>query len=104
MRERIEFQERTSGKNALGGVSDAWSAQFERAAAFDHLRGDETVEAARLAGREVYRVKVRAGSATRAITAGDWRIRDTRRDKVFNIVSVDSITSRAWVWMRVEAG
>jgi len=103
LKDRVEFQQRGTSVGALGGQSEVWTAQFERAAEFSHLSGDEGVEAARIAGREVYRVKLRASAATQGLTTDGWRIRDVRRDKVYNILSVDGLTDRAWVWLRVEA-
>ena len=102
LKDRVEFQQRASGTDAFGGKSETWTPQFERAVEFQHIGGSEGVEAARMAGREVYKAKVRSSAQTRAITADGWRIRDTRRNRVLNILSIDAVTDRAWVWMRVE--
>lgn len=103
LREKVEFQQRNSGADAFGGQFTTWAAQFEAAAEFSHLGGGEGVEAARIAGREVYKVKVRSNAQTRTVTADGWRIHETRLDRVFNIISVDAITDQAWVWLRAEA-
>lgn len=102
MQDRLEFQQRLTGVDGFGGQSETWTAQFVRAAAVQHIGGGEQVEAMRLAGRELYRLTLRSDSELRAVTTDGWRIRDTRRNVYFNILSVDAITDRARVHMRVE--
>ncbi len=103
LRDRVEIQSRASGVDAFGGQLETWVAQYERAAEFVHLGGGEGVEGARIAGREIYKLKLRADAKTRAISADGWRVRDTRRNTVFNVLSVDAVTDAASVYLRVEA-
>lgn len=102
LRDRVEFQQRGSGTDSFGGQSTAWTPQFERAAEFIHLRGDEDVNAGRIGGSEIYKLKVRSSAAVRATTTDGWRVRDTRRDVVYNITSIDAVTDRQWAWLMIE--
>ncbi len=106
LREAVAFDAPVQSADDMGGVETGWGDPvdaYECRAAFVHLRGSEAVEAARLAGREVYRVKIRQSAAARAVTT-DWRMRDTRRGTVFNIRSVDAVTDPAFIWITVESG
>lgn len=112
--ERIGVDAPTETTDAFGGVQTTWVEQFQRAAEFMYQSGNEAVQAARLAGRSIYKVRLRSDSGTRTITT-DWRIRDTRRglpsgvagDTLpgtrWNVREVDAITDRAWVYLTVEA-
>lgn len=113
--ERFAFDSPTTSPDGSGGTEIGWAEQFSRAAQVIYSRGNESVEAARLTGRSIYKVKLRSDSGTRAITT-DWRARDVRRglpsgvagDALpgtrYNIREADAITDRAWVYLVVEAG
>ena len=78
-----------------------------------YQKGDEVVQAARNAGRQVFKIRIRQCEAARAITTG-YRMRDVRRgwpsgegaDSLpgtrYNIPNVDAITDRGNVWLTVE--
>ena len=70
-RERVAFDENTGATGSLGGTTVAWIERHRCRAQWIYQRGDEAVQAARLAGRKVYKIKVRACVATRALTPGD---------------------------------
>ena len=111
--ERFAFDSPTTAPDGFGGQEVGWSEEFQRRAQVIYSRGNESVEAARLAGRSIYKVKVRSDSGTRQITT-DWRARDVRRglpsgvtgDALpgtrYNIREADTITDRAWVYLVVE--
>jgi len=99
--ERVAFDEPTGGTDAFGGTTEAWTERHVCAAQWTHGKGDEGVQAAREAGRQAYKVRVRSSAATRAVTT-DYRLRDTRRSTTWNIVDVDAVTDRAWVHLVVE--
>lgn len=99
--ERVAFDEPTGGTDAFGGTIEAWTEHHVCAAQWVYGRGDESVQAAREAGRKAYKIKVRSCAATRALTT-DYRMRDVRRSTVWNIVEVDAITDRAWIYIVVE--
>lgn len=115
LRERAAFDAFTGTPDGSGGEVRAWSQQFACWAEFIYSRGSEAVDAARLQGRSIYKVRLRSSSDSRAITT-DWRMRDTRRgfpsgvsgDTLpgtrYNIREVDAITDPAWVFVVVEAG
>lgn len=102
LRDRVEFQQRTNETGTLGGKSQNWVIQFNRACEFIHMRGVESLEGGRYAGREVYKVRLRSDAQVRALSTDSWRMRDTRRDLMFNITSIDAITDRGKVWLVVE--
>lgn len=110
---RVAFDEPTGGTDAFGGETEAWAQHHVCAAAWLYGKGDESVQAAREAGRASYKVRIRSCVASRAITT-DYRLRDVRRglpDGVegdtlpgnrWNITEVDAITNRRWVYIVVE--
>lgn len=103
LRERIAFDQPIYTPDGSGGRVRTWAQQFETRAQFIYSRGSEAVDAARLQGRSIYKIKVRSSTASRAVTT-DWRMRDIRRETPYNIREVDAITDPAWVYLVVEAG
>lgn len=103
LRESVAFDSPTSAPDGYGGTEDGWSEEHACRAEFIHQRGNEAVDAARLTGSQIYKVKIRSNAESRAILAG-WRMRDVRRSVVYNIRSVDSVTDRQWVWLQAESG
>lgn len=113
LRERVAFDEPTGATGAFGGADEGWTERYACAAQFIYQSGSEAVQAARLAGRSIYKVRVRSSQATRAITSA-YRMRAVRRglpngvdgDPLpggrWNITEVDSITDRKWVHIVVE--
>lgn len=99
--EAVAFDEPTGSTDAFGGQSIGWTEHHACRAQWVYGKGDEVLQAARNAGRKVYKVKVRSSVKTRAITE-EYRMRDTRRSTVWNITEVDAITDRAWVYLSVE--
>ena len=102
LREAVAF-DRPTRISGPGGVTESgWAAGYGCRAEFIYQRGSETVEAARLQGRAIYRVKIRQSVQARAITT-DWRMRDTRRDLAFDLIEVDPVTDRRWIYIVAEA-
>ncbi len=111
--ERVAFDAPSGSTDAFGGTTEAWTEHHVCAAQWVYGRGDESVQAAREAGRKAYKVRVRSSAAARAITEA-YRMRDIRRglpagvqgDSLpghrWNILEVDAITDRAWVYLTVE--
>lgn len=102
-RHKLLFEKRTNDTDDFGDPSATYTSEFSRYCALTHLGGSEGVEAARLAGREVYRLQVRSSPAVKQVTTADWRLSTPDGAKTYNILSIDMVTSRAFVWMRVEA-
>ena len=101
LQERVAFDEPTGTTDAFGGTTEAWTERHACAAQWMHSGGDEQVQAAREAGRSAYKIKIRSCAAARAISAG-YRMRDVRRETVWNVKDVDAIADRAWVYLVVE--
>lgn len=111
--ERVAFDEQTGVTGSLGGTTVAWTERHVCRAQWVYQSGDEGLQAARLAGRRVYKIRVRSCAATRAIGT-DHRMRDTRRglpDGVtgdtlpgerWNIREVDAISDRQWIHIVIE--
>lgn len=99
--ERVAFDAPTGGTDSFGGETVGWTEHHVCAAQWLYAKGDESVQAARQAGRSAYKLKVRSSAKTRAVTT-DYRLRDTRRGDAWNIVECDAITDRRWVFLVVE--
>lgn len=105
--ERVAFEARVSENPDspvdYGNTESTWAEQFERRAQYIHLRGGETVQAARLEGRHVQVIRVRSDNATRIITT-DWRAVDQRTGDVFNVRDVTHTPDRQWIDLLCEKG
>jgi len=111
--ERVAFDEPIGLTNAFGGTSEAWAERHACCAQWLYGRGDEGVQAAREAGRKAYKIRLRSCEAARAITES-YRMRDVRRGlpwgvtsdtlpgNRWNVIEVDAITDRAWVFVTIE--
>tara|TARA_R110002049_G_scaffold23545_10_gene83651 strand:- start:39849 stop:40196 length:348 start_codon:yes stop_codon:yes gene_type:complete len=100
------FDAPVAAPDGRGGIETTWGTDddaYKCRAEFIYSRGSEAVDAARLQGRAIYKVKIRSSAAARAITP-DWRMRDRRRNATYNIREVDAITDRAWIYIVVEGG
>ncbi|MBL0374031.1 phage head closure protein [Rhizobium sp. KVB221] len=100
---KIAAYTRMPTDDGLGNTVSEWDEQFQCRAAYHHLRGGESVMAARLQGKHTQIISVRSSSQTRQITT-DWQVRDVRTDDVFNIRDVTHETDRAWISLLVEKG
>lgn len=115
LRERVAFDAVTETPDGSGGNARTWEQQYACRAKFIYVRGSEAMDAARLQGRSVYKVKVRSSEESRSIST-EWRMRDVRRglpsglgdDALpgtrYNIREVDAITDPAWIYIVVESG
>lgn len=101
--ERVGFEEPVAGSDGGGGTLDGFLERFSCRAAYVHLRGGETVLAARLSGQHSQIVRVRSSSDSRAVTT-DWRIVDRRAGTVFNIRDVTPTTDRAYIDFLCQSG
>lgn len=102
---RVKFQRRAPATNdGAGNTLAPWSDLVTERAEIKTARGGEAVDAARLAGRGVFFVRVRANSVTRTLTAAD-RLQDLDAGRVLAIVSVETAGPRdAWVSLVCESG
>lgn len=101
--ERAAFDYPTSNDDGQGGREEGWTEAFVCAANFKYLRGGETVQAARLAGRQPVVVTIRQSSLSREVTH-EWRMRDTRRGDLYNIRSIVPSDDRMYLELTCEKG
>src|SRR6056297_1375630 len=92
--ERVAFDAPSGSTDAFGGEAEAWTAGDPVAAQWIYGKGDESVQAARQAGRKAYKIKVRSSAAMRAVTT-DYRMRDVRDGTEWNITEVDAKSDEA---------
>ncbi len=101
---RLRFEAPTFSSDGGGGVHAGFAARFTCWAGMFNAGGSEAVQAARLEGRSLARLRIRASAAARAVTT-DWRAVDTRTGAVWNIREVDDITeARGFILLAVEKG
>lgn len=94
---RVAFDKKGGpASDGAGGTTRAFAEQFQCRAGFIHLRGGETVQAARLAGQHPQVISVRSSAQTRDVTT-DWRIRDVRTGDVFNIRDITPGIDRQFI-------
>lgn len=101
--ESFAFDKRISEDDGAGNTVSQWQEQFTTAANCAIMRGGETVMAARLQGRQPVIVTVRRFSFSILVTA-DWRCRDRRTGRVYNIRSVQPSQKRDHIEFLCEAG
>ena len=105
LRERVAFEKRATADDGYGNpVSGDWVEQFRAAAKIKPARGGESIQAARLAGKQPVLITVRSSSNTRTVKT-EWRVRDVRKDVVYNIRSIANSDERdVFLDMECEAG
>ena len=103
LQELVAFDRPTEAPDEYGGVNRTFSEAFRTAAAFLYLRGGETVQAARLEGRQPVVVTIRQSALARTI-GPDWRMRDARRNEVYNIRSIVPSADRMYFELTCEKG
>lgn len=112
----VAFLKREEIDDGMGNtIDDKLVEQFRCRAAYRHLRGGESVMAARLDGKHTQVIIVRASSQTRQITT-DWIVRDVRASSetepgsgkftgdIFNVRDVTHETDRMWISLLCEKG
>ena len=103
LRERYAFDQQGPIEMPGGVTAPGWTQQHACRAQVIYARGSETVEAARLEGRPIYKLRIRQCAAARGITT-DARARDLRRGLEYAVIEVDSITDPAWIYLVIEGG
>lgn len=101
--QRVAFEQREEVDRGDGVTVGQWKEQFRCWAGYKHLRGGETVQAARLQGQQTLIIRVRASGQTRVVT-GDWRIRDTRTGVLFDIKYPEHETNRMFISFTCQSG
>ncbi len=100
---RAAFDAPTSTDNGGGGTVLGWQQRLHCWAGFRFLRRGETVQAARLQGRQPVVVTIRASDASAAIDT-DWRMRDIRTGTIYAIRTKVPSEDRAFYELTCEAG
>ena len=103
LQQSIAFDEPTEASNGQGGTVQGWGERYRCRAHYRFLRGGETVQAARLEGRQPVVITVRSSSETRQVRT-EWRIRDTRTGTEFNIRSIVPTEDRRFLEITAESG
>lgn len=103
LQEFVAFDAPAVSPDGYGGEETGWAEQFNCRARFLYLRGGETVQAARLEGRQPVVVTIRRSPASDAITPA-WRMRDVRRGDIYNIRSIVPTDDRKWLELTCERG
>jgi SPP1 family predicted phage head-tail adaptor len=101
--ERVAFDKKGAASDGLGGTTATWAEQFQRRAGFTHLRGGETVLAARLEGTHTIVIRVRSSTETRTVTT-DWRARDVRTGTIYNIKDITPTEDRMFLDILAQSG
>ncbi len=102
--ERVTFRSPAEPvSDGQGGMVDGWNDEFTYRAGFQRLRGSETVQAARLSGRQPTVITVRSSADSRRVDT-DWSIVDTRTGETFNIRSREITPDRQYVQFLAESG
>jgi len=87
LKSRITFAQPDAVSDEYGNSTSGWQDKFTVAAQITPRLGGETVEAARLEGRQPVVVRVRYSSDTKQIR-GDWRATDVGSGIAYNVRSV----------------
>lgn len=101
--ESIAFDAPSEVSDGQGGTIFGWQERYRCRAHYRYLRGGETVQAARLEGRQPVVITVRASSETSQVKT-EWRIRDTRTGTEFNIRSIVPTEDRRFLEITAESG
>lgn len=104
LRERIAFDKRAvATDDGYGNTIGGWAEQFQRAAELKYMRGSEPVIAARLTGVQPSIFHVWYDSKTATVDE-NWRIRDARTGKLFNIRSIITDPNKEYIDFTCDAG
>lgn len=101
--EAVAFDNPTSSADGQGGQEAGWTLVHACRAAYLYLRGGESVQQARLTGRQPVVVTIRDCDDARLITP-DGRMRDTRRGEIYNIRSIVPSDDRRYLELTCERG
>lgn len=108
LRYRVKFSQPNSTSDEYGNVTTGWLDRFTVSANISPRLGGETVEAARLAGRQPVVIRVRRSTDTAQIRS-DWKATNEADGVEYNIrTAVDpfqgTVEHGKWCDMLAEAG
>lgn len=102
----VAFDAPVQVPDGSGGTDATWTgenAAVKAWAGIQYLRGGETIQAARLAGRQPAVVRIYATLQTIAITPA-WRMRDLHRNVIYNIRTIIPADDPVYLELTVESG
>lgn len=100
----LQFASPTEVIDEYGGTQQGWTEEIPQISAkLIYLRGGETVQAARLAGRQPVVAVVRRNEAT-ALIQTDWLMRDVRSGVAYNIRAIPPTEDRRYFEITAESG
>ncbi|MDX0230248.1 head-tail adaptor protein [Sinorhizobium meliloti] len=103
MKDLVAFASREMLDDGYGNtVAGEFIERFREPAKFTHLRGSETVMAARLESRNAVLLQVWVSERTADVTA-DWQVTDVRRGTVFNIREIHQDRTLSIFEMLIES-
>lgn len=104
MFERFEFDQPVSVSDGQGGREEGWQVMHKCSANLRVLRGGETVQAGRLAGKQAVVVTIHKCRGSAPINTS-WRARDARSGEVYNIRSPKVLSDdRQYYEITAESG
>jgi head-tail adaptor len=99
---KVIFQKPIEMPNSTGGTYQGWEeATYTCRATFKWLRGGETVQAARLEGRQPVVVTIRASVAARQIRE-NWRMIDAETAIPYD-VRLPPVPTDDWAFLEITA-
>jgi SPP1 family predicted phage head-tail adaptor len=101
--QRVTFGERAKVSDGAGNERGGFADKFTVWAEFVHMRGGEAIMAARLDGRHVQVIRVRASSQSKSVTP-NWLAKDARLGTLFNIRDITPTADRMFLDFLCEAG
>lgn len=101
--EALAFDAPSDVPDGYGGVETTWAEQFATRGRFIHGKGTEKFDAGKMEGHHPVTVEIRSNANSRAVTT-DYRMRDTRNSKTFNVVSAHVQPDRRWIELTAIEG
>ncbi len=102
-RHSVAFDAETKTPDGYCGLGTGWSEVHADRAEFIYQKGAEAIEAGRLTGTVMLKVRIDSCGAARALTV-KHKMRDVRTGTEYNIRQVDVVTDQDSVWLVVESG
>lgn len=104
LKERVAFDRPSGVSDGQGGTTKGWVEEIAKVgAAFRYLRGGETVQAARLEGRQPIIATIRNNGTAKQIDA-TWRMRDLSGPDVYAISSIVPTDDDLYLEIAAERG
>lgn len=105
-RGRVQFQRQLAGDNVGGKRPGAWSPLGPpRPAELTQLRGGEQIMEGRLAGNQVWAIKLRGSDLVRTVTTTDQLVDAHDADRIFQIRDISNPDRKGrWYVFLCEVG